>query len=126
LLNPLKSEFGAKYKTKYFNVETDKFVESEFQIFETKSILIFDGIFLHRKELIDYWDFSIFLKVSRQETLKRIFKRDKKGSTDIKASSNKRYVEGQKIYFEKEKPMQKATIIIDNENFDKPKIIFAS
>jgi len=114
---------GDTYVTQYFNVKKNQIQQTAPEILHETSVLIFDGIFLHRSQLINFWNYSIFLEVSRTETLRRCFLRDKSGSPFINAEVNRRYVEGQNIYFQKVKPFEKATIVINNENFEKPFIM---
>jgi len=122
LLDPLKSN-QATYITQYFDHHKNKVQQSAPESLIENSILVFDGIFLHRPELIDYWDYSIFLEVSRKETLRRCFIRDKSGSPDINAETNQRYVNGQNIYFQKVKPYEKATLVVNNEDWHNPFIV---
>jgi len=72
LLDPLFTNNGKPYFTKYFNHTADGIESTKPAMLTKNSILIFDGIFLHRPELIAYWDFSIFLEVSREDTLSEI------------------------------------------------------
>lgn len=120
LLNTLKKSNSKFCRTKYFNHKTDSVVNENPIEIKNNSILIFDGIFLHRKELKDYWDYSIFLNVSRKESLHRCYLRDSSGSPDIDSPKNTRYVKGQKIYLNKCFPEQIASIVINNENYDLP------
>lgn len=120
LLNPLHIDNGKPYFTKYFNHKTDCLESVEPAYLVKSSILIFDGIFLHRPELVDYWDYSIFLEVSREETLKRCFRRDKSGSPNLDSPINRRYVEGQQIYINAVKPKTKASVIVNNEDYKAP------
>lgn len=75
------------------------------------------------------WDFTIFLDVDFDITLKRDIKRtlekNKNASIDeISKKFNERYKPGQKIYLNT-KPKQKATIVINNNDYNNPKkIIF--
>ncbi len=121
LLEPLSNgNLVASIYIKYFNHLLDQ-VELDGPItVKENCVLVFDGIFLHRAELIDYWDYSIFLNVSRTESLKRCFIRDGNGSPDPLHSSNRRYVEGQKIYLSKCKPKETATIVVNNEVLEEP------
>ena len=91
-----------------------------------KSVIIFDGVFLLRNEIQDYWDLSIFLEISFNEVIKRALKRDIEYFEDEKLLLKKykeRYIPGQKLYFEREKPKLRADIIIDNNDFDNPEIL---
>ena len=57
-------------------------------------IFLFDGIFLHRPELRDYWDLSIYLDVQFEQSIPRLAARDG-GPSDLDAPLNRRYIEGQ-------------------------------
>ena len=86
------------------------------------SILVFDGIFLHRPELRGYWDFSIFLEVGFHISIPRGAQRDE-GSANADALENRRYVEGQKLYLRDCKPKTFATMTVNNENLAAPHIV---
>ena len=90
------------------------------------SIILFDGIFLHRPELIDYWDFTIFVDVDFAETVRRAKVRDQYlfgSAEDVEIRYLNRYVPGQRIYLELVNPLSKANVIMVNENIDNPKLI---
>jgi uridine kinase len=76
-------------------------------------VVIVEGMFLHRDELADRWDLSVFLDVPFRETARRMAMRD--GSEpDPEHPSLRRYVEGQRIYLSRCHPHQRATIVIEN------------
>lgn len=82
-------------------------------IVEPSAILVIDGIFLHRDELVSLWDFSIFLSVPFSVSYARLANRD--GSNpDPRAVENRRYYEGQQIYLSHCRPAKRATVVIDN------------
>jgi uridine kinase len=79
------------------------------------SILLFDGVFLLCPELRTYWDFSIFLDAPFDVTIRRCARRD--GSPpDVNAPENRRYVEGQRLYFLECEPKRAATVLINNDD----------
>jgi uridine kinase len=122
LLNPLKTgEYGV-YTAAIFDVDKNEPLSSEREIVEPKSILIFDGIFLHRDELKDFWNYSIFLDVAFEYSIPRGAQRGS-GSPDILAESNVRYIEGQKLYLHQCCPQKRASIVIDYNNLNKPHIL---
>lgn len=86
------------------------------------SILLFDGVFLLCPELRRYWDFSIFLDAPFEVTIPRCARRDG-SSPDVNAPENRRYVDGQKLYFLECEPQRAATIVISNGNLTSPEII---
>jgi uridine kinase len=85
------------------------------------TVLIFDGIFLHRAELRDYWDLSVFLHVPFEISIPRGASRGY-GDPDPAAPSNRRYVEGQRLYLDRCQPERLATILIDNSVLAEPEI----
>ena len=119
LLDPLSPGGCQRYRQAFFDHVTDDtspIVEIEAL---PSSILLIDGIFLHRPELLGYWDASIFLRTDFTASAARRARRDG-SSPDSAAPSNRRYVEGQRLYLEECQPEMKATIVIDYNNLSAP------
>jgi uridine kinase len=122
LLDPLSPGGTGCYRTAIFDHRSDSPMSSPEKQAIHRSILVFDGIFLHRTELRTYWDFSIFLDVGFDTSIPRLAQREE-GSPDPQAPENRRYVEGQKIYLRECEPKKYATITINNENLDSPHFV---
>jgi uridine kinase len=122
LLEPLAPDGNGRYRIAAFDHVTDQPVLSSAQQADPRSILLVDGIFLHRPELRPYWDASIFLRVDFATSVKRNAARDGT-SPDPLASSNQRYVQGQRIYLRTCTPEQYATWIIDNNDLAAPFVV---
>ena len=122
LLDPLSPGSTGRYRTAVFDHHTDEFVEVPEEQARPGSILILDGIFLHRPELRDYWDFSIFLEVDFSVSIPRGAQRGE-GSPDPHTPENRRYVEGQRLYFRECRPKQHATVVVNNERLERPFIV---
>ena len=122
LLCPLGPGGSLCYRRAVFNYRSDSEVETPSELAPPDSILLFDGVFLHRPELRPYWDFSIFLDAPFEVTIARCARRDG-SSPDWNAAENRRYVEGQKLYLKQCQPRSEATIVIDNENLTSPDIV---
>lgn len=75
------------------------------------ALLILDGIFLHRDELVDQWDFSVFLAVPFDTSYARMAQRDG-CDPDPRAPENARYYEGQLLYIKSCDPEEKADLVI--------------
>ena len=86
------------------------------------AVLILDGIFLHRAELVDRWDLSIYLDVDVAVSIPRGAGRGF-GDPDPSAPSNRRYVEGQRLYLAEADPAGRATIVVDATDIDQPRIV---
>lgn len=115
-------------KTAVFDYRKDlELAEPLIQI-ENNSILLMEGVFLFRSELIKYWDLKIFLAIDFDSSISRAINRESdkkylgKEQAIIERYKNK-YIQGQKIYFKEENPLQKADIVIDNNNYLAPEII---
>lgn len=127
LLNPIINQ-EKKYKTAYFDCSKNREVVVQPEKIYQNTILIIEGIFLFRPELLNYWDYKIFLDVDFKTSLERNVKRaneiDKFGSAiKIIEKYNQRYMPGQKIYFQDANPKEVADIVIDNNDFENPFIV---
>ena len=122
LLDPLSPGGSRRYRAAVFDHVTDTAVSVPEREAPASSILLFDGIFLHRPELLPYWDASIFLDVDFAVSVSRCASRDG-SSPDPFSSANRRYVKGQRIYLLACEPTKKATITIDNTNLSSPALV---
>ena len=122
LLRPLSAGGTRCFQRAAFDHRTDRPVVAAEEYAEPNSILVFDGLFLHRPELRFYWDFSIFLDVDFRISIPRCAQRGE-GSPDPLAASNRRYVEGQNIYLAQCSPKAFASVIVNNEDLENPYIV---
>ena len=86
------------------------------------ALVLIEGMFLHRSELVGLWDYSIFLDVPFAETARRMSIRDG-GNPDPNHPSMQRYVGGQRLYFENAQPWSRATRVIDNTLPDEARLL---
>jgi uridine kinase len=122
LLDPLSPGRCRRYRPAFFDHVTDDAVPVVEVEALPRSILLIDGIFLHRPELLAYWDVSIFLRTDFAVSVARCASRDG-SSPDPAAPSNRRYVEGQRLYLQGCQPEAKATIAIDYDDLSAPTIL---
>ncbi len=123
VLEPMGPGGSLKYRTTQFDFVSNSQVESPLQNATPDSILIFEGIFLHRPELIDYWDFSIFVHADYEVTVKRAMERDLYlfgTRSKVHEKYRMRYIPGQEIYLNAVLPFQKANVIWHNNEIDNP------
>lgn len=101
---------------------TDKQVTPDAVRLSAASVVIVDGVFLHRPELTPFFGLTLFLDVPFAETARRMAQRD--GSNpDPEHESMRRYVDGQRLYFTEVRPWEKADIVIDNSDVENPRMI---
>ena len=122
LLAPLGPGGTRLYRRAVFNYRTDSEMSTPFETADQNAILLFDGIFLHRPELLSYWDLSIFLDAPFDVTIPRAAGRDG-SSPEVDAPENRRYVEGQQLYLRTCEPQRAATIVINNEDLASPVVV---
>jgi len=86
------------------------------------AVLVLDGIFLHRDELRDLWDLSVFLDVPVEISVARMSARDG-SSPDPEHPCLARYIEGQRLYFQACRPWERADMVIDNRDWRHPVVV---
>jgi uridine kinase len=125
LLDPLGPGGSGVYCPAAFDHVTDAPLPAQTHLAAAGSVLILDGLFLHRQELRDFWDFSIFLDSPFDVTIPRGAARGPGwgGSPDPTAPSNRRYVEGQRIYLRESEPQSRANVVIDYSDLAAPVIM---
>ena len=124
LLEPLSPGGSGRYIAKSFDHRIDAPVACDVRQALPTTVLIVDGIFLHRSELRSYWDLSIFLKVDFEVSVPRGAQRGPDfGLPDLEAPANQRYVGGQKMYFDACSPEKAADIVIDYNDLREPKVL---
>ena len=124
LLDPLGPGGSGRYVARHFDHETDELIPHNEQQAMPGAALIIDGIFLHRPELRDCWDLSIFLAVDFSTSLPRGAQRGPSfDAIDPKAPAHRRYVGGQRLYLTESRPEQRANIVVDYNDLGNPKVL---
>ena len=118
LLIPLCRGEAYSVKLPILNVETDKYDSEKEYHFDKETIVIFEGVFLLRKELSPYIDYTVFLDISYEESLAR-----GKARGGIVERYNSKYHAAQRKYLDLYPPGNHADMIIDNINWEYPSII---
>lgn len=122
LLDPLKTG-DLRYKAKAFDYTIDKGIVSPLMDAELGSILVFDGVFTHQSELRDYWDYSIYLHIDEEESIKRGLIRNPRDEDEARRRYEVRYIAGQRLYQAEAEPRKHANIVIDNNDPENPVIL---
>lgn len=119
LIDPFKDGGTGSFVLEAFDHRRDAAVEPKWITGKPDTILILDGIFLHRPELRGLWNFSVWLEVDPAIAAERCVARD--GASGVA----ERYSKGQALYLKEAKPRAAATAIIDNNDYDHPRRVFA-
>jgi uridine kinase len=126
LLAPLGPGGSLRFRRAVFDFRTNAPIQSPVEQAHTDAVLVFDGVFLLRPELREYFDFSIFLRVDFGITLARAERRDLPlfGSVEeIRRRYGERYVPGQRLYLRQVQPERLASIVIDNNDPGRPIVV---
>lgn len=120
LLDPLR--VGAPARLRWHDLSTDRHVDDPPVGVAPGTVVVIDGIFLHRDELAGRWDLSIWLDVPFAVTAARMAVRD--GSpADPGHPAMRRYVEGQRLYLAACFPRERADLVIDNTDWTAPRLV---
>jgi uridine kinase len=119
LLDPLAPAGSLQVRLAVHDLVIDQPVDAPVETVEPGSILVVDGLFLHSDELASCWDVSVFVEVRFAVSVARMAQRDG-SSPDPAAGSNRRYVEGQKLYLAECDPASRATFVVENDDLAAP------
>jgi uridine kinase len=124
LVEPFRTGWIGSFVLKAFDLQRDAPFEQKWSSGPADALLVVDGIFANRPELKGLWNYSIWLEVDPDVASARQSLRDG-GSVEPLKADPKRYTDGQALYLEESKPRTTATAIINNNDLEHPKRIFA-
>lgn len=126
LLLPLGPSGNRQYKQAAFDSRTDSPVIEPLKLAPIDAVLLMDGVFLLRSELIKHWDFRIFVDVDFEVAISRAIIRDVDliGSPEsVYKRYRKRYIPGQSLYLQSAQPQMHADVVINNNNPEEPELM---
>ena len=126
VLEPLGPEGTLTYRPVLFDFITDSEVHTPLQRTVPNAVLVFEGVFLHRPELRDHWDFSVFVHADFDVTIKRVQARDLRvleTPEKVYEIYEQRYIPGQQIYLDTASPSTKADVIWNNNDVENPHLV---
>ena len=122
VLSPLSPGGSRRFRRAVHDVATDAVLDEPWELAGDEAVLVVDGIFLHRDELVGAWDFSVFLDVGFDVSVARMVVRDG-ASPDLEDPRNQRYIGGQRLYLQACDPAGRARMVSDNSDWDEPVIM---
>ena len=118
LLAPLGPGGSLRYRTAVFDFRTESPVDSPERIADPNAVLLFDGVFVLREELREFWDFSIFVDAGFDVTLARALERDLSlfgSERAVRERYESRYIPGERLYLERCRPGERADAVVRND-----------
>lgn len=120
LLGPFRLAGSTGFQLRFFDLKRDVPFESDWTTGPADAILIVDGIFLLRPELVGIWNFSVWLEVPDVVRRARMVERDS-SHPELDEPRGQRYLGGQELYQREAAPRVAASAVVDNTNYDHPR-----
>jgi uridine kinase len=123
LLDPLGPDGDRRFRQAVYDKATDTALSEPVRTAPDDAVLLFDGVFLMRPELIDRWDLRIFVSAAFEKTLERARTRDQsplRSATEVERRYRSRYIPSQQFYFDTVRPSDHADIIVHNDDPHQP------
>ncbi|MET8251169.1 cytidylate kinase family protein [Micromonospora sp. NPDC005197] len=122
LLDPLGPDGDRRFRPAVYDPTTDIVVSPPVTTAPTDAVLLFDGVFLMRPELIDRWDLRVFVSVALEATVDRAVVRESRVSSraDVERRWRERYIPSQQLYNATVRPTDHADIIVHNDDPRQP------
>ena len=122
-LDPLGPRGSREYRRAVFDFRSDAPRSYVAEVAPEVAVLVFDGIFLLRPELLARWDLRIFVSVGFDETLRRALTRDGAlfGSQEqVERRYRSRYIPAQRLYLAAARPTEAADVVVCNDDPARP------
>ena len=123
LLDPLGPNGDRRYRTVSFDLEKDVPIDQTPLTASETSVLLVDGTFLQRPELV--WDLTIFVESSEKISEERGVNRDAVrlgGLAEARQLYANRYRPAFNLYEKLCKPRLSADVVIENDDLDSPRL----
>jgi uridine kinase len=122
LLDPLGPAGDRRFRHAVYDRSADSARSSPVTTAPADAVLVFDGVFLLRPELIDRWDLRIFVSTALEKTVDRAVIRERRVSSraDVERRWRERYLPAQQFYFATVRPTDHADIVVHNDDPEHP------
>lgn len=122
LLDPLGPGGDRRFRHAVYDRTADAVLCPPVTTASADSVLIFDGVFLMRPDLIDRWDLRVFVSTALEKTVDRAVIRERRVSSraEVERRWRERYIPSQQLYFATVGPAQLADIVVHNDDPQQP------
>ena len=122
LLDPLGPGGERRFQDAVYDRTTDTAVAPAIATAAADAVLVFDGVFLMRPELIDRWDLRIFVSTAFEQTVDRAMIREQGVLTpaEVERLWRDRYIPSQQFYLATVRPTDHADIVVHNDEPQQP------
>ncbi|WP_062349400.1 cytidylate kinase family protein [Herbidospora yilanensis] len=122
LLDPLGPGGDRNYRHAVYDHTEDTVSSPPTATAAPDAVLVFDGVFLMRPELIDRWDLRVFVSTALEKTVDRAVIRESRVSSraEVERRWRERYIPAQQLYFTTVRPTDHVDIIVHNDEPQEP------
>ncbi|MFG1868453.1 cytidylate kinase family protein [Micromonospora arborensis] len=122
LLDPLGPGGDRRFQHTVYDRTADTVLAPPVTTASADAVLLFDGVFLLRPELIDRWDLRIFVLTALEKTVGRAVIRESQVSSraEVERRWRERYIPSQQFYFATVRPIEHVEIIVHNDEPEHP------
>ncbi len=123
LLDPLGPGGDRRYRPAVYDWHTDTALSEPAATAAADAVLLLDGVFLQRPELVDQWDLRVFVSSSFERIVARARVRDLarlESVAEVERRFRVRYLLAQQLYFAEARPLEHADIVVHNDEFQRP------
>ena len=122
LLDPLGPTGDRRFQHTAYDRTADTALSPPVTTAGADAVLLFDGVFLMRPELIDRWDLRIFVSTALEKTVDRAVIRERRVSppAEVERRWRERYIPAQQFYFATVRPTDHADIVLHNDEPQHP------
>jgi uridine kinase len=123
LLGPLGPDGDRRYRPAVYDWYADTTLSEPTLTADADAVLLFDGVFLQRPELVDQWDLRVFVSASVERIVARARVRDLarlKSVAEVERRFRVRYLLAQELYFAEARPVENADLVVHNDEVERP------
>ncbi|MET7671344.1 cytidylate kinase family protein [Micromonospora luteifusca] len=122
LLDPLGPGGDLRFQYAVYDHTTDTALSPPVRTATASTVLLFDGVFLMRPELIDRWDLRIFVSTALEKTVDRAVIRERRVSSQVEVERRwrERYIPSQQLYFATARPTEHVDFVVHNDEPQQP------
>ncbi|MFF5175786.1 AAA family ATPase [Micromonospora sp. NPDC000089] len=122
LLDPLGPGGGRRFRHAVYDHATDTATSPPARTAPADSVLVFDGVFLMRPELVDRWDLRVFVATAFETTVDRALVRERRAASRaaVKRRWRERYIPAQRFYLATVRPTDLVDLVVHNDDPQRP------
>lgn len=122
LLDPLGPGGDRRFQYAVYDRTADSALSPPVTTAPADAVLVFDGVFLMRPELIDRWDLRVFVSTALERTVDRAVIRERRvlSRAEVERRWRERYIPSQQFYFATVRPTDHVEIIVHNDEPQQP------